>query len=180
VRLRAWLVNAFIVGHVSTIAAWSIPTPLQPVPVRALNRLTAPYMRGLGLWQGWDLFAPDPLTVNIDVEAEVTFRDGRRVLWVFPRMEELSYFDRYRKERYRKWRERVRLDTYRSVWPDTAGYVGRLYDGPGHPVVAVALIRRWVEIPAPVGPWLPSRLSAVATTFSYQFFATPFGSEVPP
>jgi len=180
VRLRAWLVNAFIVGYVSSIAAWSIPAPLQPAPVRALNRLTAPYMLRLGFWQGWDLFAPDPLAINIDVEAEVTFRDGRRVIWAFPRMEELSYFDRYRKERYRKWRERVRLDRYRVVWPDTARYVGRLYDRPGDPVAEVALIRRWVEIPTPAGPWLPGRVSAVVPTFSYQFFAAPFASEVPP
>ena len=172
-RLRAWLVNAFIVGHVVAIAAWSTPGPVQPAPLRALNRMIAPYMLRSGLWQGWDMFAPDPLAINVDVEAEVTFRDGSRVTWVFPRMEELSYVERYRKERYRKWRERVRGDAFRTTWPDTARYVARLHDRPDHPVAAVALMRRWVEISPPVGPRLPPRLRVVVPVHGYRFFVYP-------
>jgi len=177
VRLRAWLVNAFILFHVVAIAAWSIPGAAQPAPVRALNRLLAPYMLRSGLWQGWDMFSPEPLSINVDLDAEVTFADGSQATWVFPRMERLGYLERYRKERYRKWRERVRLDAFALVWPDTARYVARLYDGPEHPVDRVALTRRWVEVTPPIGSRLVPRLDRVTPVHQYRFFVLSISPE---
>ncbi len=169
-RPRVWLVNAFIAFHVACIASWSVPAPLQPALVRAWNALVAPYMLRTGLWQGWDMFAPNPLAINIDVDADVTYRDGRHGTWVFPRMQELSYWERYRQERYRKWRERVRLDAYALIWPDTARFVARLAARPGAPVDLVALTRHWAEIPPPVGSPLAPRLAEVVMPHQYRFF----------
>lgn len=136
----------------------------------ALNRVTEPLMLRSGLWHGWAMFAPVPLRVNVSLEADVLLADGSRVTWVAPRMEQLGYLERYRKERYRKWRERVRLDAYAAVWPDTARWVARQASRPEAPARHVTLVRRWGPIPRPVGPWLPPRLAAPVLTERQEFF----------
>jgi len=170
VRLRSCAVNAFIVAYASAVVAWSIPVPAQPGLVRALDRWLAPAMLASGLWQSWDMFAPDPLAVDVSVEAEVHRADGSRTTWEFPRMETLGYLERYRRERFRKWRERVRLDAYAIVWPDTARFVARQLSRPEAPARSVELRRRWTPIPAPVGPWLPARLSRPVFAHQATFF----------
>lgn len=169
-RPRSWAINAFIVAYATAVGAWSVPAPAQPPAVRQLNRWLEPIMLRSGLWQGWDMFAPDPLSIDISVEGEVLLRDGTSVTWVFPRMETLGYLERYRKERFRKWRERVRLDAYALVWPDTARFVARQVSRPENPARLVQLLRRWEPIPPPVGPWLPARRSAAVLTHEYRFF----------
>lgn len=165
--------NAFIAFHVCCIAVWSVPGPLQPAAVRAVVDVVTPYMIRSGLWQGWDMFAPDPLALEIDLVAEVTFADGHQATWIFPRMQEMPYLERYRKERWRKWRERVRLDAFAQIWPDTARWIARRFDGPWHPVRSVALVRRWKAIPAPVGPRLDPSAMANAPVSEYRFFVLP-------
>lgn len=171
-RRRA-LLDLFILFHIVSVTSWSLPPPLQPDGIRHFTRLIGPYMLGSGLWQGWDMFAPNPLSTVIDLEAEVTFRDGTRETWVFPRMEEMSYWERYRKERYRTWRGRLRMEKWSAAWPDTARYVARLHDRPEKPPVSVNLKRRWGSIPPPSERWLQTArpaipLSAAETFFSYE------------
>jgi len=165
-----WLVNAFIAFHILCIAAWSVPGPMQPTVLRSALDELSPYMIRSGLWQGWDMFAPNPLALELDVVAEVNFADGRQATWIFPRMQEMSYLERYMKERWRKWRERVRLDAFSLIWPDTARWIARRFDSPEHPVQSVALIRRWREIPPPAGPRLPPPAALAAPLNEYRFF----------
>ena len=91
-----------------------------------------------------------PLTVNFRCEAEITYQDGLIKTWDFPRMEKLSLLGRIPAERYRKWAERVRLDSYEIVWDDTARYIARLNNTqPTNPPVLIALTRVWSAIPPP-------------------------------
>jgi hypothetical protein len=173
VRPRSWAVNLFVLGYVAAVAAWSVPAPAQPAAVRQLNRWLEPVMLRSGLWQGWDMFAPDPLAIDVSVEADVMLRDGTWVTWPFPQMETLGYLERYRKERYRKWRERVRLDAYALVWPDTARFVARRVSRPENRARLVQLVRRWEPIPRPVGPHLPPRPSRPVLTREFRFFTYP-------
>ena len=140
--------NIFIIFHLAAFAIWSCPLEFE---IRtAFVHLITPYMLWSGLWQGWDMFSPDPLRVNSHLEALVTFRDGTQATWVFPRMDKLSYFDRYLKERYRKWSSSyVRLDAYSYLWADTARYVARNYYNPSNPPKEIKLKRFWMEIPPP-------------------------------
>ena len=94
------IVNAFIAGHVLAIVAWSLPEQRVPAVWR-VKRVIALYMTRSGLWQDWRMFAPHPLTSNYDVRAELSYHDGTSATWIFPRMEDLGYAERYRKERYR-------------------------------------------------------------------------------
>ncbi len=73
--------------------------------VREVKELVRPYMVWSGLFQTWDMFAPDPKSINSYVRAVVITQDRHIKVWNFPRMEELSFWERYRKERYRKFAE---------------------------------------------------------------------------
>ena len=140
--------NLFIAFHLAAILIWSFP----PSGLRSvLYRPFYKYMMWMGLWQSWDMFSPNPLAVNIRVIAEITFKDGSKTNWEFPRVEKLGYFERSQKERYRKWRERIRLDDFAPVWDDTARYIARRQNRkPENPPVLVSLIRYWGDIPPPV------------------------------
>lgn len=150
-RARRILISAFLLFHIVAILSWSLP--LNSLLVAEIKQKVTPYMLWSGLFQVWDMFAPEPPMLNAYLEAEVTFRDGRTAIWKFPRMQELGYVERYFKERYRKWaNERVRADANAALWPDAARYVARQYSTPGNPPVRVRLIRHWSDIAAPPRP----------------------------
>ncbi len=147
---RSALAHFFALFHVVAICAWSLPY-YAPTKKRATAFLK-PYMNLSGLWQDWDMFSPEPLSVNSHLEAEIFYRDGTMRRWEFPRMEHYGIWERYGKERYRKWaHDRVRLDSYSIIWPDTALFIARLNDrDPSNPPVNVKLHRFWENIPSPV------------------------------
>jgi hypothetical protein len=185
--LRKTVVNAFIVFHLVIITAWSLPPPQQgnkrPFIVYLSqkyedtreritnNRVVSWYMIFMGLWQGWDMFSPNPLSLNLDVEADITYRNGQVVNYIFPRMNELGLFQRYQKERYRKWRERVRVDDYRSIWHDAALWVARQhYTDVNNPPVHVSLTRYWMQLPPPqAGQYQPWQ-AYYERTSHYQYY----------
>src|SRR3954469_688867 len=68
------------------------------------------YVIWSGLWHSWDMFSPDPLSLNFNVQAFITYADGVTETWDFPRMDKMGLWEKFQKERYRKWRERVRQD----------------------------------------------------------------------
>jgi len=112
-----------------------------------------------GLFQAWDMFAPDPLKLNSYIDAEVWFREGSARVWSFPKMHEIGYVDRYFKERYRKFStEYLRMDSHSALWPDAARYIARLNRNSANPPTGVRLIRSWSEMkaPGPGGRYQPS------------------------
>jgi hypothetical protein len=141
------VLNVFIGLHVFALFFWGLPDG----PFR--NRMIKPvekYFVFSGLWHTWTMFAPMPLIVHFDVRGEVKYRDGSVAEWIAPRMEDLSIWDRVRKERFRKWREKVRTNDYRAVWPETARFIAReMNRRPDNPPVQVKLIRKWVDLPKP-------------------------------
>lgn len=142
------IATAFIAFHLVAVIVWAMPldTPLT-VGIRDSIR---GYMLWTGLFQKWDMFAPDPSKLNNYVSATVTYRDGRASVWEFPRMENLGIVDKYFKERYRKYAcDNLRLDTRSQLWPDAARYVARA--NASEQPVEVDLVRHWSEVPPP-GP----------------------------
>ncbi len=148
-------VTAFLVFHLVAITCWCLPVnSLVPGRVKEVVR---PYMLWAGLFQAWDMFAPEPSKLNLYVEARITFRDGQTRVWKFPRMQELGFVERYIKERYRKFAtERLRVDENAALWPDAARYIARVNNNPANPPVVVELERSWFEIP-PEGWNLPEQ-----------------------
>lgn len=139
--------NVFIAVHVTFLVVWGLPSSL--FRTRLCEPITS-YMIYLGLWHSWSMFAPTPLATHFDVRAQVAYQDGSTNEWIAPRMEELPLWERVPKERYRKWRERIRIDEYMSIWDDTARFVARrMNTNPTNPPVEVKLTRYWVDIPPP-------------------------------
>ena len=96
-------ISIFILFHLIAITCWAAPTSFWLVA--EIKGLVRPYMLWSGLFQSWDTFAPNPPTANSYVKAAVVTQDHHIHVWAFPRMEELSYSERYFKERYRKFSE---------------------------------------------------------------------------
>jgi hypothetical protein len=141
-------VNAFIIFHLIAILAWALP--FNTLVIGKTKELISPYMLWSGLFQAWDLFAPDPRSINVYVDAEIILRDGQQRTWTFPRMEELGTVDKYFKERYRKWaNDNLRMDSYSALWPDAARYVARLNADKANPPRTVKLTRHWSTIVPP-------------------------------
>jgi hypothetical protein len=142
------IVSAFILFHLIAILCWALP--LNFAPMEDVKTLTRPYMVWSGLFQSWDFFAPNPKSANAYIEAAVITQDRHQFLWAFPRMEQLGYFERYRKERYRKFAEVLPLQRNAMLWPVVAQRIGGFFKNPADPPQSVVLI----QFSAPIQPGL--------------------------
>lgn len=120
---RGRIVVGFVAFHLLVISLFGLPINIFPFPL--LRNLVAPYMRCVGLNEQWDTFAPNPKSAELYLKAVVvTLKENTRI-YSFPRMEELSFSERYRKERYRKFTESVLCNDCSGLWPDIEREVAR-------------------------------------------------------
>lgn len=126
-------------------------TLLTQMPASALgrfgDRVFGPYVEAVGLDQNWEVFAPDPRRLTLDVHAEVTFADGTTERWDVPTGG--MVVDTYRFYRWQKWMESVRADANSQLWEPTARWIARTHERDGRDVTRVTLVRRWYDTPPP-------------------------------
>ena len=115
------------------LPAGPIARTLGPSAYRVLN-LTASE-------QTWKVFAPNPRSVSLRLEARVTFADDSTVRWRLPEGAVIGTNLRY--YRWRKWLEYVRADAEWLLWDPTARWIASLYDDRHSPVTKVELIRHF-------------------------------------
>ena len=108
---------------------------------QAVSKPANQLIRILAAEQAWGVFAPNPRSSSLAIEATVTFADGSTARWELPQGSAVGANLRY--YRWRKWLERARSDSHRSLWEPTARWIASLYDDEVSPVVRVALIRRF-------------------------------------
>lgn len=136
--------NLFVLVHLLALGIWGWPS----TSLRSkLAGWIGPYMVHTGLWHSWDLFAPSPQKLNASIQAELEMEDGTRRRWEAPLPEELGIADRFRLDRHRRWRERVRLDSYGRVWGDAARYLARQHLSATNRPISIILWRSWQRIP---------------------------------
>jgi len=193
-----WL--RLLVGfHVIAITSWSLPTSSPGVK----NGLQTPsgldwvlfandqyvrispvqqYIQTLGLFQSWDMFAPNPSNKDIWCDAIVTYKDGTEKVYTYPRVYTASYPEKYVIERYRKFYERVNLDLFSWVWPDFAQRVATIMDDPANPPVRVQLRRHFIVTPRTVtfGDYLSGVSDAVREGRLSSEVLSPPNPESPP
>ena len=111
-----------------------------------------------GLHQNWNLFAPNPRRVTLQLEALITYADGMTETWRPPKDD--PFVGVYRTFRWRKWASYV-LDRSNdsNLWAPTAAWIARTHVRDGRPPVRVQLIRRSYVAPRPgsgstrIPPW---------------------------
>jgi hypothetical protein len=135
------VVSVWIVLNVAVILLWVFPfgTPLR--------QFIAPYLSVTGLRQNWSLFAPDPMSTNSYVDAEVVMENGDVRVWGFPQLQSMGFQERYGKARYRKFTGWLYRDEYSYAWRDTARYIARQFKDSAVPPQSVHLLRHWSRIP---------------------------------
>jgi len=137
-------ISVFILFHLVSIICWTVPT--DSALIQGVRELVGPYMQWTALSQSWDTFAPNPESVNAYIKAAVITQNGHMHVWTFPRMEQLNFSKRYRKERYRKFAENLVEEKNAAILPDVARHVARLYKNPADPPDKVLLIQFHADI----------------------------------
>lgn len=149
--------NAFILFHIGMLAVWLLPYNLPLV-----QTLVPPegggwvrgYIIGSGFEQSWQMFSPNPDTHDLDIIAHVTLQNGQTRDWRFPRMRDMGYLARYRRERMRKYLEIANY--HETLWLPMALYAARQCSTiPGNPPAAVRLTRYTRDVPPPGRPLPP-------------------------
>lgn len=132
-------INIFLIFHLAVILCWAIPSNSRLVT--DLRPKIATYMVWSGLAQGWNLFAPNPLSLNTRVEAQIAYRDGNTSVWKVPLPQENGYAKRYTMERLHKLAfDSLLNDRFALLRPDAARYIARLNNTGNNPPVKVTLI----------------------------------------
>jgi hypothetical protein len=134
-RLLLSLVIALLLACmvIENLPASSLRDAAEPTAARVLA--------ATGVEQQWDIFAPDPRSVSIQLEARVLFRDGSRTTWRPPRGDALTgaYWDYH----WGKLAEHAAFD--RGPEPDAlrdglARFAARQVDAPGRAPSQVTLV----------------------------------------
>ncbi|CAN5213351.1 hypothetical protein BH11CYA1_BH11CYA1_35660 [soil metagenome] len=125
-----------------------------------------------GLEQNWKLFSPTIREINFHSEAVLTYSNGERMIVEMPRMNRLSYGERFRLEKFRKWSiDSLPWPDYKEFWPDFARYIGKKHFLANNKPSSLALNLYWIEIPKPVeGQIVPVAALPQHTKMSTVFF----------
>lgn len=145
--IRRALISAFILAHLIAITLWAVPYDFSFI-VRARD-LIQPYMRWTGLFQTWDMFAPNPIPANTYIKAVVITEHHYIHTWDYPRMDQLGLGERYRKERYRKFEENLLQDRTSLLLADVMKHIARFYNDPNDPPEKIILLKYETQI----RPW---------------------------
>jgi hypothetical protein len=154
-RIGRVAINAFIVFHLIVIICAALP--IDPAPIVEIRGLLWPYVLWTGLFQRWDMFAPDPPTINSYIKAVVIDQDRHIHVWPFPRMEELPLGERFQKERYRKFADVLPQPQMAPLWPYVARRIAGQFDGQAGALDKVMLIDFQSEITPGVATEQPFR-----------------------
>lgn len=144
------LLSAFVVLAIGLAVATHLPSsPVQ----EAIEDPADHVARLLGMEQSWAVFAPNPRSISLNVEARVTFADGSTTTWTVPTGPQIVTNLRF--YRWRKWMERLRTDRREYMWRPTAEWIAAIHsDGPS-PVTRVELVRYFREtvLASEPAPW---------------------------
>jgi hypothetical protein len=103
-----------------------------------------------GFWQYWDMFSPNPASVDLYMEADVKYKNGTTYRFHYPRIYTMPIPQKYLKERYRKFYENVNQDTQAAIRPAVAQRIAlECFKDPNNPPMQVTLIRFYDTIEPP-------------------------------
>lgn len=149
--VRHWQ-TILVAAYALAAFSWTMPVWVFP-PKRILDPATAPVMRAFGLWQSWEMFAPDPRREDIRVEVLFANHDGGGHGIMLTAMESMGYGERFQRERWRKFfNDHLRLDDERRLWQPFAAFMVRSLRQEGQDPAALELVRWWRAADPQFGP----------------------------
>jgi hypothetical protein len=108
------------------------------------------YLLTTGFWQYWDMFSPNPASIDVYADEMVYYRDGTKRLFRYPRIHDLPIPQKFMKERWRKFFERAGNAQYRYLWPVFAQYIALMsFDDPRNPPVKIELHEHSMTVQPP-------------------------------
>ncbi len=123
--------------------------PKNPLQIR-LAALVSPFTHALNLSQNWKLFSPELREINFASQAVIEFKDGTTKLYEFPRLEEMSTWEAYRRQKLCKlFQDSMPWPDFSSFWPDVGRFIARAnFDcqDRSNPPVQVSLAYNWVPV----------------------------------
>lgn len=159
------LLKGLLAFHILGIISWTMPEAPSPVKNRTVEPLLMdypllvnqeyvkygifrPWIVTLGLWQSWDMFSPNPSDRDVWGSARIEYADGSAKNVDYPRIKTYGYLEKYEKERFRKYWERVNLDSYYYLREPTCLWLARQhYKNPKNPPVKVSLYMHLKIVP---------------------------------
>jgi hypothetical protein len=159
------LLKGLLAFHILGVISWTMPEAPDPVKNRAVppqildypllaNQefikfgIFRPWIISLGFWQSWDMFAPNPSNRDVWGSAKIEYANGTVRQVDYPRVKTFGYIEKYEKERFRKYWERVNLDRWYYLREPTCLWLARRYnEEPGNPPVKVSLYMHLKEVP---------------------------------
>lgn len=121
--------------------------PFDTLLFKVVKDKTSPLVMGLGIWQGWNMFSPNPLRYDVNIYARLYYEDGTIITKNIEDSLEDNFLLPFRKVRWTKWsKDNVRQDAHKILWKPTLKYMVDKYAEQGNPILRAELIRRWVEV----------------------------------
>src|SRR5579875_75902 len=162
------LAPVLLVYLVSAFVAASPPSAFTRLfsgfPGRVLDRL--------GLASNFGVFAPEPQDYNQQFEAVITFADGSKKRWVFPRLSQGKRQPGQMEQKF-FWSEwqmyfmAVPARTQRALFRDAAKYVAWLHRNQGNQPVHVSIYRTYSMITVNTGRPQAAPAAVTANVFDY-------------
>ena len=146
---RRWPV-LLLTSYTVAALSWSMPPGSMPGK-RWIDAGVAPFMIGLNLWQSWDMFAPNPRSEDIWVGVSYETLEGPSGEVRVTKMIEMSYFQRWQRERWRKYfNDHLRTDAKSLLWLPYAEYLKKEIQTEGYNPSKIELTRWWRTTGKPV------------------------------
>ena len=144
------LINAFIVVYLFFAWCWDFP---DNAPEKKLVNWLVKPVAWLGLYHGWKMFSPDPMSDNRHLQMEFTFEDGTSTLADYPECHKMSVWKAFSFVKARKWEERIFEDQHNQVRPGYAEYLCRQPEYADRKVKKIAF---WLVLQPIAEPFKPA------------------------
>jgi hypothetical protein len=120
-RWRLYCINAGIA--VVLLLVFLDAMPQSPV---ALRLRIQPLVQRLGIHQEvWGMFTPNPDSLNIRWQAEITYRDGKMARWSTPQWRSLPVGVRFLGQRRQEYCDMLVTQEAMPAWEDAARFLAR-------------------------------------------------------
>lgn len=136
--------KALVTVLIVVMSVWIVGPNLPASPVRDTVDIVWSPASNAGFDQNWAVFSPNPRSQSLEVVAVAEFADGTTAEWKLPEFDPL--IGAYRTYRWRKWQERVRLDSNERYWDSSAAWIASDVARGDELPIRVRLLRRWRDL----------------------------------